>query len=73
MNRSSSLAGRAVLLPRRCQLTLLITGCQAPSHVADIVVVLPSATANEPEPMLAAADRALLYHAGASSTRAWPT
>ena len=32
-------------------------------------MVLPSATANEPEPVLAAADRALLYHAGATSTR----
>jgi outer membrane protein OmpA-like peptidoglycan-associated protein len=49
--------------------SLLLTGCQAPSHVADIVVVLPSATANEPEPVLAAADRALLYRAGATSTR----
>ena len=50
-------------------LTLLLTGCQAPSHTAEMVVVLPSATANEPAPMLAAADRALLYHAGATSTR----
>jgi outer membrane protein OmpA-like peptidoglycan-associated protein len=32
-------------------------------------VVVPSATANEPEPVLAPADRALLYHAGATSTR----
>src|ERR1700722_15422589 len=55
--------------PRAPPASLLIPGCQAPSHVADIVVVLPSATANEPGPMLAAADRALLYHAGASSTK----
>ena len=33
------------------------------------MVVLPSATANEPEPMLAAADCALLHRAGASSTK----
>lgn len=50
-------------------LTLLVAGCQAPSHTAEVVVVLPSATANEPAPMLAAADRALLHHAGATSTR----
>lgn len=50
-------------------LTLLLAGCQAASHTAEIVVVLPSATGNEPAPMLAAADRALLYHAGATSTR----
>ena len=49
--------------------SLLITGCQAPSHVPETVVVLPSATANEPGPVLAAADRALLSHAGATSTR----
>ncbi len=58
-----------VLLLAALPATLLITGCQAPSHVAETVVVLPSATANEPEPVLAAADRALLYHAGATSTR----
>ena len=49
--------------------SLLITGCQAPSHVPETVVVLPSATANEPGPVLATADRALLDHAGATSTR----
>ena len=58
-----------VLLAVAVPLTLLLTGCQAPSHTAEVVVVLPSATANEPAPMLAATDRALLYHAGATSTR----
>ena len=58
-----------VLLLAALPASLLITGCQAPGHVAETVVVLPSATANEPEPVLAAADRALLYHAGATSTR----
>ncbi len=62
------LAGSLLLLAA-LPASLLITGCQAPSHVADIVVVLPSATANEPEPVLAAADRGLLYHAGATSTK----
>ena len=49
--------------------SLLVTACQAPSHVPETVVVLPTATANEPAPVLAAADRALLYHDGATSTR----
>ena len=62
-----------VLLAVAVPLTLLLTGCQAPSHTAEVVVVLPSATTNEPAPELAAADRALLYHAGAASTRGWPT
>lgn len=50
-------------------LSLLITGCQAPSHTPKTVVVVPSATANEPAPVLAAADRALLSQAGATSTQ----
>ena len=58
-----------LLLVAALPAALLITGCQAPSHVAETIVVLPSATANEPGPVLAAADRALLYHAGATSTR----
>jgi outer membrane protein OmpA-like peptidoglycan-associated protein len=58
-----------LLLAVAALLALVLTGCQAPSHVAEVVVVLPSATANEPAPVLAAADRALLYHAGATSTR----
>ena len=58
-----------VLLAVAVPLTLLLTGCQAPSHTAQVVVLLPSATTNEPAPELAAADRALLYHAGAASTR----
>ena len=58
-----------LVLAAAAPLTLLLTGCQAPSHTAEMVVVLPSATANEPAPTLAPADRALLYHAGAASTR----
>jgi outer membrane protein OmpA-like peptidoglycan-associated protein len=58
-----------LVLAAAAPLTLLLTGCQAPSHTAEVVVVLPSATANEPAPTLASADRALLYHAGAASTR----
>ncbi len=59
-----------LILAVAAPLTLLLAGCQAPSHLAEVVVLLPSATANEPAPMLAPADRALLYHAGAASTRA---
>ena len=58
-----------VLLAAAAPLTLLLAGCQAPSHTAEAVVVLPSATANEPAPTLAPADRAMLYHDGAASTR----
>ncbi len=46
-----------VLLAAAAPLTLLLTGCQAPSHTAEVVVVLPSATANEPEPVFAVGDR----------------
>ena len=62
-----------VLLAAAAPLTLLLTGCQAPSHTAEAVVVLPSATANEPAPTLAPADRAMLYHAGRPAPGAWPT
>lgn len=58
-----------ILLAVAAPLTLLLTGCQSPSHTAEVVVLLPSATANEPGPVLAPADRALLYHAGATSTQ----
>ena len=52
-----------VLLAAAAPLTLLLAACQAPSHTAEVVVLLPSATANEPAPTLAPGDRALLYHA----------
>lgn len=58
-----------IILAVAAPLTLLLVGCQTPSHVAEVVVLLPSATANEPAPVLAPADRAVLYHAGATSTR----
>ncbi len=58
-----------MLLAVAAPLTLLLTGCQSPSHTAEVVVFLPSATANEPAPMLSSADLALLYHAVSSSTR----
>lgn len=64
----SRLAG-PLILAVAAPLTLLLAGCQAPRHTAEVMVVLPSATANEPAPMLAPTDRALLYHAGAASTR----
>jgi outer membrane protein OmpA-like peptidoglycan-associated protein len=49
----------------------LIVGCGAtPSHTADKIVVAASASANEPEPVLAAADQSLLYAAGNHSTNA---
>lgn len=49
----------------------LISGCgTAPSRVPDKIVVVASATANEPGPVLAAGDRTLLSAAAAGSTSA---
>jgi outer membrane protein OmpA-like peptidoglycan-associated protein len=60
---------RIAALPLLVVLTLgLITGCGAtPSHTPDKIVVAVSATANEPEPVLAAGDQSLLYAAGHNS------
>jgi outer membrane protein OmpA-like peptidoglycan-associated protein len=49
----------------------LITGCgTAPSRTPDKIVVAASATANEPEPVLAAGDQSLLSAAGNDSADA---
>jgi hypothetical protein len=37
--------------------SVLISGCQAPPDTPKIIVVVASATANEPAPVLAAPDR----------------
>jgi outer membrane protein OmpA-like peptidoglycan-associated protein len=49
---------------------VLIAGCEPPSGTPKIIVIVASATANEPAPVLAAPDRAMLLSAGGSSTRA---
>ncbi len=48
----------------------LITGCQSPPGTPKIIVVVASATANEPAPLLSGPDRAMLRDAGSTSTRA---
>ena len=60
----------AVAVPASLFGSLLIAACQPPSHNSENVVVVASATANEPAPELAPADRSMLRTAGSSSTRA---
>lgn len=48
-----------------------IAACgKAPSSTPDVLVIVPSATANEPAPELAASDRGMLQTAAATSTAA---
>jgi outer membrane protein OmpA-like peptidoglycan-associated protein len=44
--------------------SVLLSGCQAPPDTPKIIVIAASATANEPAPVLAAPDRAMLLSAG---------
>lgn len=44
--------------------SVLLSGCQAPPDTPKIIVIAASATANEPAPVLAAPDRAMLLNAG---------
>jgi outer membrane protein OmpA-like peptidoglycan-associated protein len=50
--------------------SVLLTGCQSSSDTPKIIVVVTSATSNEPAPVLSAPDRAMLRNAGSTSTRA---
>ena len=51
--------------------SLLLAACgKSPSSTPDVIVIVPSATANEPAPVLAADNRSMLENAGASSTAA---
>lgn len=60
----TGIAALAAVLP-----LLFLVGCGPPSGTEpDVVVVADSATANEPAPVLANADRDFLYRAGADST-----
>jgi outer membrane protein OmpA-like peptidoglycan-associated protein len=50
---------------------LLLAGCgKTPVAAPDVIVIVPSATANEPAPELSAEDRSMLLSAGATSTQA---
>ena len=60
-----------VLLLTVVALILSLAACgKAPVNSHDIIVIVPSATANEPAPELAADDRGMLQTAGATSTEA---
>lgn len=48
----------------------LLSGCQRPQDTPANIVVVASATANEPAPVLAAPDRSMLRNAGSRTTRA---
>jgi outer membrane protein OmpA-like peptidoglycan-associated protein len=50
--------------------SVLLTGCKPLPGTPNIIIVVASATSNEPAPMLAAPDRAMLLIAGSDSTRA---
>jgi outer membrane protein OmpA-like peptidoglycan-associated protein len=50
--------------------SVLLSGCQPPPNRPENIVVVSSATANEPAPVLPAPDRSMLRNAGSSSTRA---
>ncbi len=48
----------------------LVAGCSKVPNQPDVIVVVPSATANEPDPSLASSDLTLLYNAGSGSDQA---
>jgi outer membrane protein OmpA-like peptidoglycan-associated protein len=50
--------------------TVLIAGCGPPPDSPKIIVIVASATANEPAPVLSGLDRAMLRNAGNTSTHA---
>src|SRR5580658_6417791 len=47
--------------------SVLLSGCQQPMDPPQTFVIMASATANEPAPVLAAPDRSLLLNAGAGA------
>ena len=60
-----------LLLTVVAALSLLLAACgKAPASIPDVIVIVPSATANEPAPELAPDNRSLLEQAGATSTQA---
>ncbi len=73
MSRSRPRPFRELLLLLTVVLTLslLLAACgKPPASTPDVIVIVPSATANEPAPELAADNRGMLENAGATSTQA---
>ena len=61
---------RSCLVIAFMTVSLMVASCgKNPSNTPEIIVVAASATMNEPAPMLAPSDRALLLNAGATSDR----
>ena len=60
-----------LLLTVVATLSLLLAACgKSPVTTPDVIVIVPSATANEPAPELSADNRGMLESAGATSTQA---
>jgi len=60
-----------LLLTVVATLSLLLAACgKTPATTPDVIVIIPSATANEPAPELSAENRSMLLSAGAASTQA---
>ena len=60
-----------LLLTVVATLSLLLAACgKTPVTAPDVIVIVPSATANEPAPELSAENRGMLLSAGATSTQA---
>lgn len=63
--------GKVLLLTIVVGVSLPLAACgRAPDGTPDVIVIVPSATANEPAPVLSAANRGLLEAAGSDSTKA---
>jgi outer membrane protein OmpA-like peptidoglycan-associated protein len=63
--------GSPLLLTVVAALSLLLAACgKTPAVAPDVIVIVPSATANEPAPELSAANRSLLASVGATSAQA---
>lgn len=67
-----TVAGRTLLLAAgTCALTTLLVSCgKAPDNTPDVFVILASATANEPAPVLSSTDLGMLTTAAGASTQA---
>ncbi|MFY9930651.1 MAG: OmpA family protein [Streptosporangiaceae bacterium] len=63
--------GTVLILTIVAGLSLSLAGCgKTAASTPDPIVIVPSATANEPDPVLSAANRGLLETAGSASTQA---
>ena len=63
--------GTVLILTIVAGLSLSLAGCgKTAASTPDTIVIVPSATANEPDPVLSAANRGLLETAGSASTQA---